>query len=641
MSPTVYTWTGRSSWRVPVGTHCARSARAPGSGAWSRKGRGSPPTSPSTPVARCASSCEPAVGYRTDPLSPLRRSLVVTDPEAAGTPILLIHGIMDNRSVFTVFRRALRRRGFGVVHAVNYGLFTGDLREAAHELRDHVERLCEATGADKVHIVGHSLGGVIARYYVQRMGGSARVDTLVTLGSPHSGTLGAYLIPTALGRQLRPGSPPLTELARARARLHHAVPGRVEPDGPDGRAAAQRPAAAPRPRRRPSWSCATSATWRCPIDGRVVRWVVDALCRRDAPCAPRRPTRARCGRQPGVLSDTPDPDLIARSAGSLALPGPDQRTITDGNGSTPNRPSGIPSPAARWSHRARAANRHREGQVLARHRSPSGAQEDDPERTTRLRAGAPSSGATRRVRARPGHRRRRRRGRGRRGRSDAARAVPPRRVAAAGERAAPGRPDHHRDARSRSSARSAATSSRPTSCRWRTRSTRRPRWTSRAWPRPPTSARKLARNAALVDAAEASGAEDAHVIGNEVFVRPALGAFTSGFGARWGVMHYGIDIANAIGTPIYAFTDGVVEDAGPPRASASGWCCATPTARTPCTGTSTGCSCRSASRCGRARRSPRSATAASPPARTCTSRSGPRTAPRSTRCRGSRRTGSG
>ena len=64
-----------------------------------------------------------------------------------------------------------------------------------------------------MHIVGHSLGGVIARYYVQRMGGSARVDTLVTLGSPHSGTLGAHLIPTALGRQLRPGSPPLTELA--------------------------------------------------------------------------------------------------------------------------------------------------------------------------------------------------------------------------------------------------------------------------------------------------------------------------------------------------------------------------------------------------------------------------------------------
>jgi triacylglycerol lipase len=151
-------------------------------------------------------------GYRTDPLPPVRRSLVVADIEAAGTPILLVHGIMDNRSVFTVFRRSLRRRGFGLVHAVNYSLFTGDVRTAAHELRTHVERLREQTGADKVHIVGHSLGGMIARYYVQRLGGSAVVDTLVTLGSPHSGTLAAYLMPTPLARQLRPGSELLEEL---------------------------------------------------------------------------------------------------------------------------------------------------------------------------------------------------------------------------------------------------------------------------------------------------------------------------------------------------------------------------------------------------------------------------------------------
>jgi triacylglycerol esterase/lipase EstA (alpha/beta hydrolase family) len=152
-------------------------------------------------------------GYRTDPLPPERRSLVVTDIAAAGTPILLLHGIMDNRSVFTVFRRSLRRRGFGTVHAVNYSLFTGDIRSAAHELRGHVERLLERTGAEKVHIVGHSLGGMIARYYVQRMGGAATVDALVTLGSPHRGTLAAYLMPTPLARQLRPGSDVLEELA--------------------------------------------------------------------------------------------------------------------------------------------------------------------------------------------------------------------------------------------------------------------------------------------------------------------------------------------------------------------------------------------------------------------------------------------
>ena len=48
-----------------------------------------------------------------------------------------------------------------------------------------------------------------------------------------------------------------------------------------------------------------------------------------------------------------------------------------------------------------------------------------------------------------------------------------------------------------------------------------------------------------------------------LFVMPTKGVWTSGFGYRWGVLHAGIDIANSIGTPIYAVADGVVIDAGP------------------------------------------------------------------------------
>lgn len=46
-------------------------------------------------------------------------------------------------------------------------------------------------------------------------------------------------------------------------------------------------------------------------------------------------------------------------------------------------------------------------------------------------------------------------------------------------------------------------------------------------------------------------------------VRPAVGMFTSGFGGRWGTTHYGVDIANAKGTPIVSAMDGVVIEAGP------------------------------------------------------------------------------
>ena len=147
-------------------------------------------------------------------LPPVQRGLLLGDVVAAGTPILLVHGLVDNRSVFTLLRRALRRRGFGQVLTLNYSPFTSDVRAAAAQLAALVEKTCEDTGHERVHVVGHSLGGVIARYYVQRMGGDARVHTLCTLGSPHAGTVAAHLLPSPLVRQLRPGSELLTELAQ-------------------------------------------------------------------------------------------------------------------------------------------------------------------------------------------------------------------------------------------------------------------------------------------------------------------------------------------------------------------------------------------------------------------------------------------
>ncbi len=154
---------------------------------------------------------DPALGL--EGLAPLQRGLVIGDVEAAGTPILLVHGMVDNRSVFTVLRRGLRRRGFGRVLTMNYSPVANDVRATARVLAEEIEALVSETGYERLHVVGHSLGGLVARYYVQRLGGDERIDTLVTLGTPHGGTLPAYLLPAGLGRQLRPGSDLLTELA--------------------------------------------------------------------------------------------------------------------------------------------------------------------------------------------------------------------------------------------------------------------------------------------------------------------------------------------------------------------------------------------------------------------------------------------
>jgi triacylglycerol lipase len=155
--------------------------------------------------------------HRTDRLSLEQRGLLVSDPAASAVPVLLVHGIGDNRSIFAVLARVLRRRGYGVVHAVNFSVLTpltGDVREAGAELGHHVERLRTRTGSETVHVIGHSLGGVIARYYVQCLGGDAVVDTLVTLGTAHHGSeLASVLPPTRLIRQLRPGSGLIAEFA--------------------------------------------------------------------------------------------------------------------------------------------------------------------------------------------------------------------------------------------------------------------------------------------------------------------------------------------------------------------------------------------------------------------------------------------
>jgi triacylglycerol lipase len=158
-----------------------------------------------------------ATGHRRHTLrglSPEQRGLFHYNVEAAATPILLVHGFIDNHAIFTVMERALRRRGFQTLSAYDYGLLTHNIPRAARRLGETIEKLATKSGYERIHVICHSLGGLIARYYVQRLGGDSCVHTLVTLGTPHQGTQLARVAPLLpLVRQLTPSSPIIQELA--------------------------------------------------------------------------------------------------------------------------------------------------------------------------------------------------------------------------------------------------------------------------------------------------------------------------------------------------------------------------------------------------------------------------------------------
>ncbi len=164
-----------------------------------------PPPVPAAPAGPPVPAASQALAEPADPGA---------GTPSAHAPVLLLHGFIDNRSVFVLLRRSLRRHGWPQVWSLNYSPLTCDLRTAAALLGRHVEEVCARTGHERVDMVGHSLGGLIARYYIQRLGGDARVRTLVTLGTPHGGTRVAPLMSAhPLVRQMRPDSDVIAELA--------------------------------------------------------------------------------------------------------------------------------------------------------------------------------------------------------------------------------------------------------------------------------------------------------------------------------------------------------------------------------------------------------------------------------------------
>jgi triacylglycerol lipase len=133
-------------------------------------------------------------------------------------PVVLVHGLTDTNAIFNSMTAYLQKRGW-LVSSLDLIPANGD-RELEY-LAKQLDTFIGHTLPQKqpFDLVGFSMGGIVSRYYVQRLGGIDRVQRFITISSPHNGTLTAYLSQRPGCVQMRPNSALLQDLDRDVQRL--------------------------------------------------------------------------------------------------------------------------------------------------------------------------------------------------------------------------------------------------------------------------------------------------------------------------------------------------------------------------------------------------------------------------------------
>ncbi len=118
------------------------------------------------------------------------------DVKQRTTPILLLHGSGFNQSEWVVGRQFLKNQEYGSVFSLNYdGLASNDPTKgvedyAQDKISKEIKRIKELTGSDRIILMGHSMGGLIAGYYAENLAKAdeVNVEHVISIATPWQGT---------------------------------------------------------------------------------------------------------------------------------------------------------------------------------------------------------------------------------------------------------------------------------------------------------------------------------------------------------------------------------------------------------------------------------------------------------------------
>ncbi|MEU8773423.1 alpha/beta fold hydrolase [Streptomyces sp. NPDC048606] len=122
-------------------------------------------------------------------------------------PIVFVHGWNSDGSTWNTMADRFRRDGWPAERLRQWSYPTNQSNATtASRLADVVDHVRADTGAAKVDLVTHSMGGLSSRHYLKELGGDLKVDAWVSLAGPNHGTDAAYLCGGAACAEMRPVS---------------------------------------------------------------------------------------------------------------------------------------------------------------------------------------------------------------------------------------------------------------------------------------------------------------------------------------------------------------------------------------------------------------------------------------------------